>query len=75
MICATKQKKSEVLASAVEDTTALLVPIAMMHMINPLARSLPRNKKRAMTRLASGSKMFSFLLGTFRKTYLGKIIS
>ncbi|GGG87918.1 Crp/Fnr family transcriptional regulator [Parapedobacter pyrenivorans] len=30
MICATKQEKSEVLATAVEDTTALLVPIAMM---------------------------------------------
>jgi len=30
IICATKQEKSEVLATAVEDTTALLVPIAMM---------------------------------------------
>ncbi|WP_257657069.1 Crp/Fnr family transcriptional regulator [Parapedobacter lycopersici] len=30
IICATKQERSEVLATAVEDTTALLVPIAMM---------------------------------------------
>jgi len=30
MICATKQEKSEVLATAVEDTTALLIPITMM---------------------------------------------
>src|SRR5690606_37450146 len=30
MICATKQEKSEILATAVEDTTVLLIPIAMM---------------------------------------------
>src|SRR5690606_23811887 len=30
MICATKQEKSEILATAVEDTTALLIPITMM---------------------------------------------
>ncbi|SEL06958.1 Crp/Fnr family transcriptional regulator [Parapedobacter koreensis] len=30
MICATKQEKSEILATAVEETTALLIPIAMM---------------------------------------------